>query len=149
MSIWPEADAQLTALWLAGIATAEIGRALGVSKNAAVGRAHRLDLPSRPSPTARRNPLVPPKARRPLRQKITLPPLAPEPAPPLEPAAPPSTRQRDNVTTRQAPSAPIGRGLCQWPSERCDAPVVRGKPYCLEHCLRAFVGFKPPRESDR
>jgi len=28
----------------------EIGRHLGVSKNAVVGKAHRLDLPGRPSP---------------------------------------------------------------------------------------------------
>lgn len=48
---WTDAlIAQLGALWDEGHSTAEIGRRIGVSKNAVVGKAHRLDLPSRPSP---------------------------------------------------------------------------------------------------
>jgi len=41
---------RLRSLWAEGHSTAEIGRRLGVSKNAVVGKAHRLDLPARPSP---------------------------------------------------------------------------------------------------
>lgn len=41
---------QLRVLWDQGIPTAEIGRMMGVSKNAIVGKVHRLDLPARPSP---------------------------------------------------------------------------------------------------
>src|SRR5476651_615251 len=44
---------QLRALWAEGHSTAEIGRRLGVTKNAIVGKAHRLDLPARPSPIRR------------------------------------------------------------------------------------------------
>ena len=40
-------------LWAEGHSTAEIGRRLGVSKNAIVGKAHRLDLDARPSPIRR------------------------------------------------------------------------------------------------
>jgi len=40
----------LTALWTEGISTAEIGRRMGVSKCAAVGKAHRIGLASRASP---------------------------------------------------------------------------------------------------
>ncbi|MDQ5955521.1 MAG: GcrA cell cycle regulator [Patescibacteria group bacterium] len=36
-----------------GLSTAEIGRRLGISKNAIVGKAHRLDLTARPSPIRR------------------------------------------------------------------------------------------------
>ena len=36
---------RLRELWDEGHSTAEIGRRLGVSKNAVVGKAHRLDLP--------------------------------------------------------------------------------------------------------
>ena len=43
----------LRALWDEGLSTAEIGRRLGVTKNAVVGKAHRLDLPARPSPIRR------------------------------------------------------------------------------------------------
>ncbi len=40
----------LRALWAEGHSTADIGRRMGVTKNAIVGKAHRLDLPARPSP---------------------------------------------------------------------------------------------------
>jgi GcrA cell cycle regulator len=40
-------------LWMQGLSTAEIGRRLGVSKNAIVGKAHRLELDARPSPIRR------------------------------------------------------------------------------------------------
>ncbi len=45
--------ARLRALWDEGHSTAEIGRRLGVTKNAVVGKAHRLALPPRPSPIRR------------------------------------------------------------------------------------------------
>jgi GcrA cell cycle regulator len=49
---------RLRALWAEGHSTAEIGRRMGVSKNAVVGKAHRLNLPPRPSPI-RRDPGAP------------------------------------------------------------------------------------------
>src|SRR5690242_21655410 len=48
-----ETIVRLRALWDEGLSTAEIGRRLGVSKTAVVGKAHRLDLPARPSPIRR------------------------------------------------------------------------------------------------
>ena len=51
-SIWTsELVNQLSALWQQGLSTAEIGRKLGISKNAVVGKAHRLMLTPRPSPS--------------------------------------------------------------------------------------------------
>ena len=44
---------QLSSLWQQGHSTAEIGRRLGISKNAVVGKAHRLSLDPRPSPLKR------------------------------------------------------------------------------------------------
>jgi len=50
-SIWTSELVQnLSRLWDEGLSTAEIGRRLGVSKNAVVGKAHRLSLTPRPSP---------------------------------------------------------------------------------------------------
>jgi len=50
-SIWDEtAIALLRALWAEGHSASEIGRRMGVSKNAVVGKSHRLCLPPRPSP---------------------------------------------------------------------------------------------------
>lgn len=48
-----ETISRLRALWDEGHSTAEIGRRLGITKNAVVGKAHRLTLPARPSPIRR------------------------------------------------------------------------------------------------
>ncbi len=69
---------RLRDLWAEGHSTAEIGRRLGVSKNAIVGKAHRLDLPARPSPI-RREGSGPAPERRAVPRRVegpTLPPLA-------------------------------------------------------------------------
>jgi GcrA cell cycle regulator len=53
-SPWPPArDAELRILWSQDLSATEIGLRLDVSRNAVVGRAHRLDLPRRPSPIIR------------------------------------------------------------------------------------------------
>jgi GcrA cell cycle regulator len=68
----------LRELWSQGHSTAEIGRRLGVSKNAIVGKAHRLELDARPSPI--RRDVVKPVSDRPASYPRmagpTLPPLA-------------------------------------------------------------------------
>ena len=97
--------AELERLWATGATTAEIGRRLEISKNAVVGKAHRLGLPGRPSPI-RREALPPPPA----------------------------------VVDLRGPP-------CQWPFgdpggedfHFCGAPVVADRPYCREHCARAYV----------
>lgn len=51
MSEWPAVDlALLAALWGTGLSTKKIGERIGRTKNSVVGKAHRLELPSRPSP---------------------------------------------------------------------------------------------------
>jgi GcrA cell cycle regulator len=51
---WTETKiARLRELSMEGVSTSEIGRRLGVSKNAVVGKSHRLGLPARPSPIMR------------------------------------------------------------------------------------------------
>src|SRR5579872_4291029 len=86
---------RLRALWDEGLSTAEIGRRLGVTKNAVVGKSHRLDLPARPSPIRRegddsctRMPHAPRPPRAPL---VTLAPLASTAAP--APLPPPTMRK--------------------------------------------------------
>jgi GcrA cell cycle regulator len=45
-----ESITRLRSLWQEGLSTAEIGRRMQITKNAVVGKAHRLDLTARPSP---------------------------------------------------------------------------------------------------
>lgn len=77
--VWNEETIRhLRDLWAEGHSTAEIGRRLGVSKNAIVGKAHKLDLDARPSPIRRDGPK--PASERPAAYPRaagpTLPPLA-------------------------------------------------------------------------
>ncbi|KAF0139429.1 MAG: hypothetical protein FD153_945, partial [Rhodospirillaceae bacterium] len=52
--VWTEERiAELQRLWDGGLTTGEIGKRLSVSKNAVVGKAHRVGLTSRPSPIKR------------------------------------------------------------------------------------------------
>jgi GcrA cell cycle regulator len=74
--VWnDETIRHLRDLWTEGHSTAEIGRRLGVSKNAIVGKAHRLDLDARPSPI-RRDGAKPSQDRVQMTAGPTLPPLA-------------------------------------------------------------------------
>lgn len=90
---WNEdAIAKLRVLWDEGHSTAAIGRRLGVSKNAVVGKAHRLSLPPRPSPIRRDAVARPLAARRSVGS--TLPPLVnAEPRSPTPPRPPTLPRQ--------------------------------------------------------
>ena len=55
MTTWtPERVDTVTRLWNEGLTTAEIGRAVGMSKNAVVGKVHRIGLQKRTSPIARK-----------------------------------------------------------------------------------------------
>lgn len=66
---------RLRAMWAEGIPLSEIGRRLGISKNAVNAKAHRIDLPTRPSPIVRKPGGKPsPRPRR--VTGSTLPPLA-------------------------------------------------------------------------
>jgi GcrA cell cycle regulator len=132
----------LRELWAEGHSTAEIGRRMGVSKNAIVGKAHRLDLPARPSPI-RKQGSAEPRVRRVQTPKLpTLPSLASGPTPTTKAITP--TAPQPPVVIR-----PLGTRViaCCWPigdpgtpSFRfCNTESVPGRQYCLEHCKRAFV----------
>ncbi|MDJ0611877.1 MAG: GcrA family cell cycle regulator [Kiloniellales bacterium] len=131
MTWTPERIEELTKLWDAGYTASHIGKLLGVSKNAVVGKAHRLKLASRPSPI-RSGPSVPrlrtpaPKVRRPALEVVAKP--APRPA----------------RTPRRRTAGGPG---CLWPIgdpgdpdfHFCGENAVPGKPYCEAHCARAYI----------
>ena len=111
----PERTEQLVALWNEGIPTSQMGRRLGVSKNAVVGKAHRLGLPKRQSP-------IPTKAR-----------------------------EADIIKLDG-----LSAGMCCWPEGEpgkpgfrfCGKPAVASKPYCAEHCARAYVKSSKERPKE-
>jgi GcrA cell cycle regulator len=93
--------AKLRALWATDLSTAQIGLRMDISKNAVVGKAHRLDLPPRPSPI-RRDGVSKPRKPKSVRAAVTLPPLRS-----VEPAVPTSTQSRlaQPVTSVRSPTA--------------------------------------------
>ena len=115
---------ELVKLWNEGKTTAEIGRALGKTKNAVVGKAHRLSLSARPSPIKRS------KAAE---------------------TATPSAKKAAARTPKAPPQQPEAQGkrkpLCQWPFGHpdmpdfhfCLKPALPSKPYCAEHCAVAYI----------
>lgn len=148
MSWTPERIGELEKLWAEGLSTAEIGRRLGVSKNAVVGKAHRLRLPGRQSPIdpARRQARkaaadkarsAPPKPA--ARVARPAPETAAKPKPAVAAAKPPPPPRRKRSADQKGPA-------CQWPFgdprlpgfHFCGAPSEPGKPYCDEHCARAY-----------
>jgi GcrA cell cycle regulator len=152
-----EAIERLRALWAEGHSTAEIGRRMGISKNAVVGKAHRLSLPARPSPIRRElgMPAVPRpqpvRVPRPagLAPRTTLPAAAPviAAATPLPAPAPRA------AVVRSFPRLGPVRSCC-WPIGEpgqpnfrfCSAEALTGKPYCTEHAAVAYVKARDRRE---
>lgn len=139
----PEQITELTRLWGEGLTTSEIGKRLGISKNAVVGKAHRLHLAARPSPIKRTGP-------RPavFRTTVKLPgaPRAPRVArAPGEAPAPRPAPQPARWTGE------VSNNICKWPIGHpgdadftfCSDKALVGKPYCAEHCAVAFVKVKP------
>lgn len=161
-----DAIARLKQFWAEGLSTAEIGRRMGVSKNAIVGKAHRLMLESRPSPIRRD---LANRASKPPQPRRVVGPTLPSLAAPLAPAAEPSSRLTgldESLTPRigarpspvfaAADPSPAKRrhhGCC-WPIGEpctrdfhfCDAEALAGKPYCQTHAALAYVKIRDRRE---
>lgn len=121
MSWTPEKIKQLKKLWAKGKSTVEIGRELGISKNAVVGKVHRLELDARPSPIKK----------------------AAAPAP-----KPQKTKLGHNKGYMTLLDLKLNS--CRWPIGEpkdadfhfCGKDTVTGKPYCAEHCKIAYTSLK-------
>lgn len=128
----------LKTLWLQGQTASQIAERLGgVTRNAVIGKAHRLGLSSRPSP---------------IRQRPAGRPAAPAPAAPLsrallptEPAKPQTILPPPVAPTAKTKAAP-GSRACMWPMgdpkqpgfHFCNAPAEPSRPYCSSHCSIAY-----------
>jgi GcrA cell cycle regulator len=151
---WTETTiARLRALWSEGLPTAEIGRRLGLTKNAVVGKAHRLDLPARRSPIRPGEPSKRRAPRPPVPRLADLVPIASVPSPA------PSSRSGTGATLPVTCTAPriapvLGDHPCRRPigdpgtkSFRfCGERAVKGKPYCEAHRKLAYTQPRRPAQ---
>ena len=143
MSWTEERVAQLRQLWGNGKSASEIAEILGgVSRNAVIGKAHRLELSGRPSPIKRKEDEEEEAA------------VAVEAAPAVAkaPARPMPERKPGGATILN-----LTERMCKWPIgdprdkdfHFCGKAAHGNLPYCAEH---AAIAYQPPgkrRDEDR
>ena len=132
---------KLRELWDQGLPTAQIGKLLGFTKNAVVGKAHRIGLERRPSPI-RRTAVKPDrkKARSPIMPKLNF------EVKKDEVRENPVHQQTFQPLVKNLFTKSVKRG-CEWPEGHpdesdfkfCGKERFEDKPYCIDHCAVAYV----------
>jgi GcrA cell cycle regulator len=136
---------QLKSLWAEGLSASQIARALGdVTRNAVIGKVHRLGLAGRANPTHDR-PRLPmaPKART-LRNAMPAAPVVEED---------PLTLEDGNFVTVLT----ISDRMCRWPIgdpsatefHFCGRNPKTGSPYCEAHARKAYQPPQARRDTDK
>ena len=141
---------KLRELWDQGLPTAQIGKLLGFTKNAVVGKAHRIGLERRPSPI-RRTAVKPDrkKARSPIIPKLNF------EVKKDEVKENPVHQQTFQPLVKNLFTKSVKRG-CEWPEGHpdesdfkfCGKERFEDKPYCIDHCAVAYV-FPEKEESEK
>ncbi len=135
----------LKKLWLEGLSASQIAKQLGgVTRNAVIGKVHRLGLSGRATPSQPTRPVFKP-------QRIARPaPPAPQPVrrPIVAAPSPPETPVKRVEESGSATVLTLGAHMCKWPigdpsSEGfsfCGRRTGEDGPYCGEH---ARVAYQP------
>ena len=130
---------ELKRLWEKGLTTGEIGKALGVSKNAVVGKAHRLGLNGRPSPIRRgdeeENAIAAPEERKKQTKVKSV------------------KKEQEKASKKLFTVNDLTSTSCRWPIgdpkdedfHFCGKEALPDKPYCAEHAEIAYVSTKTLR----
>lgn len=120
----------LKTYWRQGLSASQIADNLGgITRNAVIGKAHRLGLKARPSPV--------------------------KPAPAVakpEPKPKPVKEKPRRVTLLD-----LTERMCKWPLGHpgeadfhfCGERAEPGQPYCADHCRRAYQTPAPRRDRNR
>ena len=157
---WTDERVELLAkLWGEGLSASQIAAALGggVTRNAVIGKVHRLGLSGRAKPGQA-------ASQRPTKVRTSSPAVAaPSPTPPRRSEAEP----RPNGPTLEVWSDPAGAdggervaladlrdSMCRWPIGDptsadfgfCGGRSVTGLPYCAHHCR---IAYQPAAERKR
>ena len=142
---WTEERVELLKkLWQEGLSASQIAKQLGgVTRNAVIGKVHRLGLSGRATPSQPARPAF--KAPRPARPAPS-PSLAPRRIAPTAPEPPPVTYVEEPGS---ATVLTLGAHMCKWPigDPALDSFTFCGRrtdegPYCHEH---AQVAYQPPQ----
>lgn len=151
--------AKLREIWAAGATSGAIAAAIGMSKNAVVGKAHRLGLPGRPSPIKQGGPAKQ-IARAPAQTLPALPTVAAVKAPAANMPATAPRKAAQPAQPAPTPPAPIRHAQpgepCCWPIGDPGRPDFRfcgeaarpGRPYCQAHVDIAYVRTSTQQHED-
>jgi GcrA cell cycle regulator len=150
---------QLRSLWHDGLSASQIATHLGgITRNAVIGKAHRLGLTGRPSPIKNRAVGVvrPRPPRRPRVEQVAAPRIAVAAPPPPRQVEPPPQRYVEMEDVPGATILTLTDRICKWPIgdprhpdfHFCGRASAEGLPYCADHARRAY---QPParRSSER
>jgi GcrA cell cycle regulator len=139
----------LKKLWLDGLSASQIAKQLGgVTRNAVIGKVHRLGLSGRATPSQPQRPIF--KTPRAPRPAVA---AAPAPRRPIEPVMP-SAQPTPAYYPEEPGSATVltlGAHMCKWPigDPSSDAFTFCGRrsdregPYCMDH---ARVAYQPQQK---
>jgi GcrA cell cycle regulator len=159
MSWTEEQVSTLKRLWLEGLSASQIAKQLtGVSRNAVIGKVHRLGLSGRaaasqPSLRAASAPRPP----RPVVQRVPSPPRRAAPAETLPVQVPAKAPALRCAPRQEAPGAAtvltVGAHMCKWPIgdpladgfTLCGRRALDGASYCVDHASLAYQPKRPPR----
>jgi GcrA cell cycle regulator len=149
--------ASLKRLWIDGLSASQIALRLGgCTRNAVIGKVHRLDLPKRANTSRARAAYRRPRALRPQKSLSRKPRQLRLPKrdrgfdfAPLPDALVKATVlgvAPEDATINRRPLAELEATNCRWPIGDprhdhfgfCGASVLQGRPYCDRHCGRAF-----------
>lgn len=150
----------LKKMWKEGKSAAEIAKTLGkgVTRNAVIGKAHRMGLSGRPSPIKKP---VPVKKEVKVKEKAPVAVAAPKASPKKSGAAPaaktvqPPSHEAEELKKLERELPQIGGGvalidlterMCKWPIgdpreadfSFCGRGIRVGTPYCAEHAAMAY-----------
>jgi GcrA cell cycle regulator len=136
---------QLKSLWTEGLSASQIARALGgVTRNAVIGKVHRLGLAGRATPTRVERPRLPSAPRVSVRTHIPEVPVVEED---------PLTLSDGNHATVLT----INNAMCRWPIgdpadnefHFCGHKPKVGSPYCEAHARKAYQPQQLRRDKSR
>ena len=155
---------QLRTSWEEGLTASQIADQLGegVSRNAVIGKAHRLGLKARPSPVKGggeamvaevvAESVAVPGVQAAAVETPTTTPAAPGPAATIRKPRPHAPAKPARTTLLD-----LSEKVCKWPIGHpgetdfhfCGKPSNAGFPYCNEHCLQAYQAQLPRRDRNR